>query len=241
MNAQRKKAEELIFSYLDATDTTGINTDYYKKLFSSMSDAEFKKWAAKPLCVRFHSKNWVVEPTMSDIKKGLDILGVPLMEPIAEPYLYTRADGEPVYSQPAIVVYIHAKKMKQFLIKKTNIVSGIDERDMKTGLLTSHDKGGKTSDREMESLLAMNMDATAEELSTFRADSMNAKSVAYSTIATNGQLRMSDVPVENEDSLSKNMLNFYMIGAGLYTNIINKDYMLPITIKNKQRRVTRET
>ena len=133
------------------------------------------------------------------------------------------------------------KKMKQFAVKKTNTTGGIDERDFKTGLLVYHDKGGKTSDREMESLIAMNMDHTMKELTTFRADAMNAKSVAYSTIATTGTLSEKDIPIEQADFTSKNTLNYYLLGAGLYTNIVNEDYLLPITVKNRQRRVTRES
>ena len=130
--------------------------------------------------------------------------------------------------------------MKQFVIKKSNIVSGIDDRDMKSGLLVSHDKGGKTSDREMEGLIAFNMNATMKELSTWRADYMNAKAIAYNTIANTGTISDKDIPIENEDSLAKNMLNYYMLGSCLYTNIINQDYMLPSTVKNRQRRVERE-
>ena len=240
MTPQRKKAENKIYDFMDIVDKTGTNTAYYKSIFSKMNDAQFEKWCKRDLPIRFHTKPWVVEPTMDDIKKGLDFLKVPLTEKVALPYLYKNSNGEPVWSKPGIVIYIHMKKMKQFVIKKSNIPSGIDERDMKTGLLVSHDKGGKTSDREMEGLIAMNMDHTMKELSTWRADYMNAKSIAYSTIANTGMISEKDIPIENEDSLAKNMLNYYMLGSCLYTNIINKDYMLPITVKNRSRKVTRE-
>lgn len=243
MNAQRKKAEALIYQVYDALDATGMNTAYYKSLFAKMSDGEFKKFCERPLPFRFHTKPWVVEPKMPEIKDALDILGIPLMEKIALPYLYQNSRGEPIWTKyPAIVVYIHLKKMKQFLIKKTNITRNIDTRDMKTGQLVSHDKGGRTSDREMEGLVAFNMDDTMEELSTWRGDYMDAKSIAYATIAAKGTISKDDIPIHNEDSLAKNMMNFYMLCSGLYTNVLNKDYMLPSTIKAKvgKRKVERE-
>lgn len=240
MNAQRKKAENLIYDFMSILDSTGTNTAYYKAMFDKMSDAEFTKWCKRDLPIRFHVKPWVVEPTMTQIKASLDLLGVPLTEKIALPYLYTNTNGEPVWSKDAIVIYIHQKKMKQFIIKKNNIVSGIDERDMKTGLLVSHDKGGKSSDREMEGLIAFNMEHTRKELSTFRADYMTAKNVAYSTIATKGMISEKDIPIDKEDSLSRNMLNYYMLASGLYTNILNKDYMLPSTLKSRGRKTIRE-
>lgn len=242
MNANRKKAEERIYEIMDQVDRTGMNTAYYKTMFAQMSDGEFHKFCERPLCVRFHTKPWVVEPNIDDIIKGLEKLGIPLMEPIAEPFLYRNKNGEPVWTTyPALVIYVHLKKMKQFLIKKTNITHDIDIRDMKTGQLTSRDKGGRTSDREMEGLVAFNMYDTMDELSTWRADYMDAKNIAYATIAAKGTISKEDIPIRNDDSLGKNMMNYYMLGSHLYTNILNKDYMLPYTVKQKrQRGVTRE-
>ena len=241
MNAQRKKAEELIYKYYDAVDTTGSNTAYYKNIFSKMSDSQFLNFCKRPLPFRFHTKPWEVDPKMEDVKRGLDVLGVPLTEKIALPYLYRNDKGIPISSKEAIVVPIHLKKMKQFIVKKNHITTSINDRDYKTGLLVYHDKGGKTSDRELEGLVAMDMPETMKELTTFRADAMNAKSIAYSTIATTGILSMEDIPIDQSDFTSKNTLNYYLLGSSLYTNIVNQDYMLPITVKNRQRRTVRET
>lgn len=240
MTPQRKKAEELIYKYFDAVDKTGSNTAYYKNMFSKMSDTQFKTFCNRPLPFRFHVKPWVVEPKMEDIKEGLDVLGVPLTEKVYLPYMYKNSKGEPITSKEAVVVPIHIKKMKQFIVKKNHTTTGINDRDYKTGLLVYHDKGGKESDREMEGLIAMNMDHTMKELSTFRADAMNAKSVAYATIATTGTLSEKDIPIDQDDFTSKNTLNYYLLGSCIYTNIVNQDYMLPITVRNKERRVVRE-
>ena len=99
---------------------------------------------------------------------------------------------------------------------------------------------GKTSDREMESLAVVGLDETMEELSTWRADYMDAKSAAYQTISTLGTISKEDINIQAEDSISKNTLNAYMVSALLNTNIINQDYMLPITLANKKPNVIRE-
>ena len=241
MNAQRKKAEELIYKYYDAVDTTGSNTAYYKNLFMGMSDAQFLAFCKRPLPFRFHTRPWEVEPKMEDIKRGLDVLGVPLTEKVALPYLYKNSKGEPITSKEAVVVPIHIKKMKQFIVKKNHSSTGIIDRDYKTGLLVYHDKAGKTSDRELEGLIAMGMDNTLKELTTFRADAMDAKSIAYADIATTGMVNLKDIPIDQVDFTSKNTLNYYLLGSSLYTNIVNQDYLLPITVKNRQRRTQRET
>lgn len=241
MNSKRKQAQDLIFKVMDTLDKTGANTAYYQKKFKAMSDQEFQKWAARPLPIRFHTKPFEIEPKMYEIEDALNILKAPLLEKVALPYLYVNKNGEPVWSKEAMVVYIHIKKMKQFITKKNATPLSIDNRDMKSGLLVSHDKGGKSSDREMESMVVMGMDATMKEMSTYRADYMDAKSIAYQTISTTGTLSQKDVPISNYDSLSKNQFNVYLVGSLLNTNILNVDYMLPATIANRQRRVTRET
>lgn len=241
MNPQRKKAENKIYDYMQILDPSGFNTAYYKSLFSEMSDAQFKKWCERDLPIRFHQKPFLVEPTMDQVKESLDFLNVPLTEKVALPYLYTNKDGKPVWSKPAIVVYIHLKKMKQFIIKKNNVTGDINMRDFKRGELIGHDKGGRTSDREAESAILFNMNDTLEELMTVRADYMDAKNVAYSTIAVKGELSKDDYNIRQEDSLAKNMLNYYMLGSCLSTNILNTDLMLPRTIAEKTRKVTRET
>lgn len=241
MNAKRKKAEELIYSIMDTMDKTGMNTAYYKEKFNKMTDEQFQKWAAKPLPIRFHTKPFEVEPSMSDIEDSLNKLNTPLLEKVALPYLYVNKEGEPVWSKEAMVVYIHIKKMKQFITKKNSTPLSIENRDMKSGLLVSHDKGGKTSDREMEALTVMGMNETMKEMSTYRADFMNAKSIAYQTISTTGKLSQRELDIENKDSLSKNMLNSFLIGSLLNSNILNVDYILPITLENRQRKTVRET
>lgn len=241
MTPQRKKAEELIYAVMDKLDKDEYNSSYYKMLFAKMSDAEFMKFCKRDLPFRFHTKPFVVEPKMYDIEEALKVLNVPLLEKVALPYLYKDKNGNPVWSKEAMVIYIHIKKMKQFITKKNSTPSGIDHRDMKSGLLVSFDKGGKTSDREMEALAVMGLDKTMDELSTWRADYMNAKSIAYQTISTMGKISEEDIPIDEVDSIAKNTLNVYMVSSLLNTNMLNHDYMLPKTISGKQVKVQRET
>lgn len=240
MNAKRQKAEELIYKVMDTLDKDGYNSSYYKGIFAEMSDSAFFKFCQRNLPFRFHTKPFVVEPKMYDIEAALKVLGVPLLEKVALPYLYVDQNGNPVWSKEAMVVYIHLKKMKQFITKKNSTPTGIDNRDMKSGLLVSFDKGGKTSDREMEALAVMGLDETMEEMSTWRADYMDAKSAAYQTISTLGTISKDDIPIDEADSISKNTLNAYLTSALINTNILNQDYLLPKTVADRKRKVVRE-
>lgn len=241
MNTKRQQAEELIYKVLDALDPQEYNSSYYKAMFAEMTDSEFLEFCKRNLPIRFHTKPFVIEPKMYDIEAALKILGVPLLEKIALPYLYIDKDGNPVWSKEALVIYIHLKKMKQFITKKNSTPTGIDNRDMKTGLLVSFDKGGKTSDREMEALAVMGLDETMKELSTWRADYMDAKSTAYQVISTLGRISEEDVSLEETDSIAKNTLNAYLTSALINTNILNEDYLLPKTLADRHRKIVRET
>ena len=241
MTKERKKAEELVYSVMDKLDSKGYNTAYYKDLFSKMSDSEFMNFCKRDLAFRFHTTPFVIEPKMYDIDEALKVLNVPLLEKVALPYLFIDKDGNPVWSKEAMVIYIHIKKMKQFITKKNSTPSGIDNRDMKTGLLVSFDKGGKTSDREMESLAVIGLDKTMEEMSTWRADYMDAKATAYQTLSTLGKISEKDIEINETDSIAKNTLNAYMVSSLINTNILNKDYLLPKTLSMRQPKVERAT
>ena len=240
MNAKRQKAEELIYKVFDALDKDEYNSSYYKAIFAKMNDEEFMHFCERNLPFRFHTKPFVVEPKMHDIENALKILGVPLLEKVALPYLYIDKDGNPVWSKEAMVIYIHLKKMKQFITKKNSTPTGIDNRDMKSGLLVSHDKGGRESDREMEALAVMGLDHTMDEFSTWRADYMDAKSMAYQTISVMGKISENDIDIEATDSIAKSTLNAYLTAALINTNIINNEYMLPKTLADRKSKVVRE-
>ena len=115
MNSGRKKAETMLYKVLDRFDTSGQNSAFYKAKFSKMSDAEFKKFMARPFPIVFQYKLFEIEPTATNIINGLKELGVPLTEKVNIPYLGKDKDGNPVQTHECIVGPLPIKKMKQFL------------------------------------------------------------------------------------------------------------------------------
>ena len=82
--------------------------------------------------------------------------------------------------------------------------------------------------------------ALVKELATYRADAMDAKSEFYSMINTTGMVKLSDVKVDTKDSLARNNLNVWLLGAGINTNLINEGDYTPRTIENKELRIHRK-
>jgi methylthioribose-1-phosphate isomerase len=240
MNQKRKKAEELIYSVFDAADQTHTNSDYYKKIFSTMSDEDFEIFCRRRLPFRFHVQAFKVEPKMYEIIKAFKVLGAPLLEKVKMPYVYIDPDTkEPVETQECLVIYIHMKRMKQMLTKKNHTSINIDKRDMKTGLLTGDDKGGKETDREFESLATMGLEYTMDEFSRPKADAMEAMAQMSNAILTKGFVSDEDINVSKTDSIGKNLFNTYLIGSHIHSNLIDTDYMTPLTAKNKKQNIKR--
>ena len=230
---QRDKCEILIYEMFNRLDKSNTNTEYYKELFARLSDDQFYEMFNRPVALRFHQKPFISEPTLDDISISLKFINVPFVEKVYTPHIYEK-DGVAIQSKETAVIYIPMKKTKQLQTKKNSMSTDIDQRDMKTGLLVSHDKNGKTSDKEVESLVIANLDNTAMEFSRPKADAMDAKSMMYNTIKTKGMVRNEDIDIDPNDSLAKNLISTYMIGAHIYTNLVNEDYMLPMTIKGSE-------
>ena len=239
MNAKRKEAEELIYRVLDEAEHGTVNSDYYKRIFSNMTADEFIEFFKRRLPLRFHIEAFKVEPKLNDIVNAFDILNVPLLEKVKLPYMYKNKKGEPVESKEALIIYIHIKRMKQMLTKKNNTSMHIDKRDMKTGLLLQEDKGGKETDREFESLAVMGLDYTMDEFARLKADAMQAKSQMTAAILNKGYVTEDDVDLLRTDSLAHNLMNVYLTGAHIHSNLIDIDYYTPYTAMQKQRKIQR--
>nr|DAT97571.1 MAG TPA: hypothetical protein [Caudoviricetes sp.] len=234
----RDKIEALIYKTFDAIDKTGANTQYYREIFANMSNTAFEKFIKRRLPFRVHVDAFKVEPTMNDAFDGFKVLNKPLMEKVKLPYLFKDKDGNPIETKECLTGYVNIKRMKQMVIKKNNTSINITKRDA-TGRLTSGDKGGVHSDKEFEANMALGLENTLIENARVKADAMKAKSEAYNIINTKGEVSFEEIDPDNTDSLAKNMLNVYLIGANLHSNLVDVDYYTPHTLQNKRRGISR--
>ena len=230
---QREEVEALIIKFFDTLDKSHTNSEYYKSLFADMTDDQFLKMMKSKFPFRLHYRPSVVEPTMKDIEEALNVIGVPMLEKVNLGFLYQNKDGKPVQSKKCLVGYTHHKKEQQMITKKNKWASEIENRDMKSGRLIGVDKGSGTSEREFESLTTFGLDKTMEEFTKPKADAMLAKNVMYGTIASTGMVKLEDLPDEIDDSLSKNLMNAFLIGCHISTNLMNRDNYTSQSLKNK--------
>ena len=235
----RREIEELIYKVYDTIDKTHTNSDYYKEFFSKMTDEQFFEFFKRRLPLRFHEDAFKIQPKMYDIVDAFKILKKPLLEKVNFPHIYEDSNGRPIQSKECMVFYIHIKRMKQMLSKKNNASMRTMKRDMRTGLLSQKDKAAQETDREFESLASYGLDYTMDEFRTVKADAMEASAEMAAVIADKGFVSQKDYVVRKTDGLARNMLNVYLLGAGVYSNLIDQEYMTPLTAKNKRKRIER--
>lgn len=235
----REDIEVLICQTLDLLDPSKQNSDFYKEKFATMSDAQFDKFVRKKFPVVMNVNLFELEPVMKDIERAAKFLGVPLIEKIALPYLYTNKEGKPVWSKPCLVVYIHHKRVQQMITKKNKFSIDISGRDMKTGRLISDDKGAAMSDREFECLAVMGLDNTMREFAKPKADALEAKSYMYSSIAATGDVEDSDIVMKKTDGMAKNLMSVYLLGCHINSNLVNEGNYTPYTLSQRERKVER--
>lgn len=237
---QRADIEKTVIEFFDILDKSGVNSNYYKELFSDMSDAQFIKFLSGKYPFKFQMRQSVTEPSMTDIIKACDYTGVPLLEEIYLPYLYTNKDGKAVKTAKCMVGYNHQKKVQQIVTKKSKWSVEVENRDMRSGRLIGADKGAATSDREFESMVTLGLDNTMYEFAKPKADNIRAKTAMNAAISTKGYVTQDDIPNDPSDSLSRNMVDVYMMSALLETNLTNADGYTQYTLKNRHRAVERK-
>lgn len=236
---KRQEVENIIYKVFDTLDKTHTNSDYYREIFSKMSNNEFYHFFERRMPLRFHYDIFKIEPNMSNIVDALKIIGASLFEKVNLRHIYVNRQGKPVQSKECLVIPIHIKRLKQMVISKSHVAMNTEKRDMKTGLLTSSDKGAKETDREFESLAAFGLDYTMDEFARARADSLKASAEMNSIIMTKGFVTANDITVDRDDSIAKNLLNIYLIGAHIHSNLIDEDYMTPYTAKRHRTKIER--
>lgn len=241
MTKEREKAEALIYNFFNKLDPTGANTKFWKEMFAGMSDAEFKTFCGRTLPFRLQTQPFKYEPKVSDIIASFKVLGIPFLEDIYEPHLYTDQNGKPVTCTKALTAYVNLVALKQMLAKKNSWATENAQRESKTGRLTSHDKAGLVSDRETESFFLFDQFKCIDLFTHEMGDDMDAKNQMLSQINSTGSYHQDNVSRQNQNQISKNTVDAYFIGSCLMTNLINQDYMTPYTLSCKKRSVERES
>ena len=226
-----KDRRKVFMDYLDAImnklDPSGTNSKLYHEKFDKMSDNQFDSYIKR--FFEDDKQNFYLEIveyerdlTMEQINACAEMMGVPLYERIAMPYLSGDNDNVMVSRAKVPVGYIHEKRMPQTLMKKSAASIKIDKRNPKTGQVVGEDKNARNSDSEVYSLATLGATQFLRETLGARADDMKAKNEMYAAIAKNGYVSLEELSDDPKDKVALSTFDVYFLMQGLRTNMVDR-------------------
>ena len=230
----RKHIEDLIYKTFDALDPSGANTDKYRTLFSTMSDAEFAKFFKEFLAK--DDENFTLDIVefehdlkMSYCEDAAKVLGIPLMEYVYMPHLTMDKKHVVVSKQKCLVTYINVKRPQQLLHKKNGLSISNEKVSATTGQVVRKDKNARDSDIEASMLVALGADKILQELHGPRADDPVMKRQMQQSIATKGYVMLDELESLPTNKVTLNTVNTFLLSMGLKPDLVSDTYILPKT------------
>lgn len=222
---KRKRFMDKLVKVMDALDPSGTNSQYYIDKYSKMSDKEFDRtirdfFSDEKANFYLEIVEYERDITYDGIEKAAKILGVPLYERVALPYINRDPDNIITTPEPVPVGYIFEKRMQQTLLHKNAGSTSISRRNPKTGQVTGADKNARDSDVETYAMLSLGAEKGLAELLGPRADNMVAKNQMESRIARDGYVKLEDLDNSTENKISLNTLDVYFTMMGFKTNLV---------------------
>ena len=224
---RRKVFMDYLCSIMDVLDPSGANSKLYHEKFDNMSDNQFDSYIRR--FFEDDKQNFYLEIveyerdlTMENINACAEMMGVPLYERIALPYLTGDKENTIVSPYPVAVGYIHEKRMPQTLMKKSAASIKIDKRNPKSGQVVGEDKNARNSDSEVYSLATLGAMQCLRESLGARADDMKSKNEMYAAIAKNGYVSLEELTDSPENKIGLNTFDVYFLMQGLRTNMVDR-------------------
>lgn len=224
---RRKIFMDYLDSILNTLDPSGANSKLYHEKFDKMSDNQFDSYIKR--FFEDDKQNFYLEIveyerdlTMENINTCAEMMGVPLYERIALPYLTGDKENILVSKSEVPVGYIHEKRMPQTLMKKSAASIKIEKRNPKTGQVVGEDKNARNSDSEVYSLATLGAMNALKEFMSARADDMKAKNEMYAAIAKNGYVSLEELSDDPKDKVALSTFDVYFLMQGLRTNMVDR-------------------
>ena len=224
---RRKVFMEYLDDIMNKLDPSGANSKLYHEKFDKMTDNQFDSYIKR--FFEDDKQNFYLEIveyerdlTMENINACADMMGVPLYERIALPYLTGDKENVLVSRTAVPTGYIHEKRMPQTLMKKSAASIKIEKRNPKTGQVVGEDKNARNSDSEVYSLATLGAMSALKEFMSARADDMKAKNEMYAAIAKNGYVSLEELSDDPKDKVALSTFDVYFLMQGLRTNMVDR-------------------
>lgn len=216
--SNRKKTEELIYSFMSDLDKSGHNTEQYKRIFSEMSDKQFDDFmkdirsgerSLMMLAPLTKTKHITVENNLKVAKK----YGVPLFERL----VFTNDPDRPDYKTDIeyLVLNLPVRRQSQNIVKKISVPENNKVIDSLTYQPTGESKGAKISYPEVQVMIGMGLDKSLNELIRYRGGDKGGFAAYNAMMFRHGSVNLNTISSYTTGVESTKTLKTLLLGMHL--------------------------
>lgn len=226
MNPKRKETIERCANLVQSMLPKSNNGEITRKWLESLTDKEFDE-----LMVKFANGEeflQIITPVGEDdfrldtdtLQKVADENGVNLYHRI---WIKDDEGGYELSNKKSMVIHLPIRIQQQLIAKKVSIPKDNDHIDVFTGQVTSKEsKAARLSYPEVNSLLAMGLIKTVEEMMHFRGGSENGVRLIEQSIMQMGRASANALKPYTGNVGSTMMLHSYLTAMMLRTTLLTK-------------------
>lgn len=242
---KRKEITDFLVKLYDTIDKTKKNSQKFLDMTKNMSDSQFIAFYTslindpkRHLYVEIEA--FENEPDYQTLEKAADVVGEKyhhLWDYINMKHLSD--DGTPCYTKNKILSgYINLRRVQQMVNNKNHIPSGNEKRDPKTGQVAFESKAARISDLEQFAIISQGNKEILKEMYGPRGGDKVMKDEMEAQIASTGTARLDELTDNKINKTSLNTANMYFLAAGLETDLVLKNGILPRTLARYNKNVS---
>lgn len=242
---KRKEITKLLVDLYNALDPTGKNTNKFKSQTEKLTDSQFialfKSIVNNPKKhLYLEIEAFVNEPDYETIENAIyNIVGdeyCHLYDYIAMPYVSDDPDKPLITKNKIMNGYINLRRVQQLVNNKNHIPVSNGKRDPRTSQVTQESKAARISDVEQFGLICQGNEAILKEMFGPRGGDPVMRDEMEHQISTTGSTSLNEMVDSKFNKTSLNTANVYFIGAGLETDLVTKNGILPRTVINYDKK-----
>lgn len=238
---KRKEISDFLVSLYDKVDPSGKNTAKFKNQTDKLSDTQFialfKSIVNDPKKhLYLEIEAFVNEPDYETIEDAiLNIVGdeyCHLYDYIVMPHLSDDPEHPYVTKNKVFNGYINLRRVQQLVNVKNHIPVSTGKRDPRTAQVTQESKASRISDTEQFALICQHNEKILKEMFGPRGGDPVMRDEMEHQISTTGSVNLEEMTDSKFNKTSLNTANVYFLAAGLETDLVTKNGVLPRTVKS---------
>ena len=237
---KRKEINSFLIKLFNQLDPTGKNTSKFRSQTEKLTDSQFIALFTsivndpkKHLYLEIEA--FVNEPDYETIEKAAyDIVGdeyCHLYDYLAMPHLSSDPSKPNFTNKKILTGYINMRRVQQLVNNKNHIPTSVGQRDPRTSQVVQESKAARISDVEQFALICQGNEMILKEMFGPRGGDPVMRDQMEHQIATTGSASLEEMTDSKFNKTALNTANVYYLAAGLETDLVTKNGILPRTVK----------